>query len=358
RAEREQGITIDVAYRYFATPRRRFIIADTPGHEQYTRNMVTGASTADLSIVLVDARRGVSEQTRRHACIASLLRIPHLVVCVNKMDLVSYDEEVFYEILEEVCDWAARLAIPDITFIPISALHGDNVVERSDRMQWYGAAPLLYHLEHVVIAPDRNLADVRFPVQWVIRPMSDAHHDYRAYAGQVAGGVLRPGQEVVVLPAGRSTRVEAIDTYDGERQAAFPTMSVALRLADELDVSRGDMIVEASDRPAVARELEAHVCWMSDRPLSPGGRYAIKHTTRSARAIVEAIEHRLDVNTLEHVSAAQLKLNEIGRVRLRTSAPLVVDPYARNRTTGSFILIDESTNDTVAAGMVIEAHAG
>ncbi len=249
RAEREQGITIDVAYRYFATPRRKFIIADTPGHEQYTRNMVTGASTADLSVVLVDARKGVSEQTRRHAYIASLLRIPHLIVCVNKMDLVDYDEEVFYRILDELTDWAARLEIPDITFIPISALHGDNVVDRSDNMPWYGAAPLLYHLEHVVIAPDRNLADVRFPVQWVIRPMSDEHHDYRGYAGQMAGGVLRPGSEIVVLPSGRRTTVKAIDTFEGEVDAAFPTMSVALRLEDEVDISRGDMIVEPDDQP-------------------------------------------------------------------------------------------------------------
>jgi sulfate adenylyltransferase large subunit len=355
RAEREQGITIDVAYRYFATPMRKFIIADTPGHEQYTRNMVTGASTADVSIVLVDARKGVSEQTRRHAFIASLLRIPHMVVCVNKMDLVGYDEDDFYNILEEMTDWAARLQIPDITFIPISALHGDNVVGRSDAMQWYGAAPLLYHLEHVVIAPDRNLNDVRFPVQWVIRPMSDDHHDYRGYAGQMAGGVLCPGSDVVVLPGGQRTTIAAIDTFDGEIEAAFPTMSVALRLADQIDVSRGDMIVEADDQPTSARELEAHVCWMSDRPLQPRGRYAIKHTTRTARAVVEEIEHRIDINTLEHVVATELGLNEIGRVRLRCSAPLVVDSYARNRTTGSFILIDESTNDTVGAGMIISA---
>jgi sulfate adenylyltransferase large subunit len=355
RAEREQGITIDVAYRYFATPRRKFIIADTPGHEQYTRNMVTGASTADLSIVLVDARKGVSEQTRRHAYIASLLRIPHLVVCVNKMDLVGYDEDVFYSILEEMTDWAARLQLPDITFIPISALRGDNVVQRSDAMQWYGAAPLLYHLEHVCIAPDRNLDDVRFPVQWVVRPMSDAHHDYRGYAGQMAGGVITPGCEVVVLPGGQRTTVAAIDTYDGEVDLAFPTMSVALRLADEIDVSRGDMIVGCEDEPDVARELSAHICWMSDQPLAVRGRYAIKHTTRSARAVVEAIDHRIDVNTLAHVPADRLGLNEIGRVRLRVSAPLVVDAYSRNRTTGSFILIDEATNNTVGAGMILSA---
>jgi sulfate adenylyltransferase large subunit len=356
RAEREQGITIDVAYRYFQTPRRKFIIADTPGHEQYTRNMVTGASTADVSIVLVDARKGVSEQTLRHAFISSLLRIPHLVVCVNKMDLVGYDEDVFYAILDEMTDWTARLAIPDITFIPISALHGDNVVDRSDAMQWYGAATLLYHLEHVVIAPDRNLNDVRFPVQWVIRPMSDEHHDYRGYAGQVAGGVLRPGSEIVVLPGGQKTTVAAIDTYAGEVEAAFPTMSVALRFADEIDVSRGDMIVEAEDQPCAARELEAIVCWMSEQPLQPRGRYAIKHTTRTVRAVIEEVEYRVDVNTLEHLDANQLGLNEIGRVRLRCSAPLMVDPYARNRTTGSFILIDEATNDTVAAGMVLSAQ--
>ena len=357
RAAREQGITIDVAYRYFQTPRRKFIIADTPGHEQYTRNMVTGASTADLSIVLVDARKGVSEQTRRHAFISSLLRIPHVVVCVNKMDLVGFDEDVFYGILEEMTDWAARLQIPDMTFIPISALHGDNVVDRSRGMQWYGGAPLLYHLEHVVIAPDRNLNDVRFPIQWVIRPMSDEHHDYRGYGGQVAGGILRPGSEVVVLPGGRRTTIKAIDSYSGELESAFPTMSVALRLGDEIDISRGDMIVEAEDQPVSARELDAVVCWMSDQPLQPRSRYTIKHTTRTARAIIEQIEYRVDVNTLDHVPASQLGLNEIGRVRLRCSSPLVVDPYSRNRTTGSFILIDEATNDTVAGGMVVAASS-
>ncbi|MFZ0386971.1 MAG: GTP-binding protein, partial [Solirubrobacteraceae bacterium] len=356
RAEREQGITIDVAYRYFQTARRKFIIADTPGHEQYTRNMVTGASTADVSIVLVDARKGVSEQTRRHAYIASLLRIPHLVVCVNKMDLVNYDESVFYEILEQMTDWMARLQVPDITFIPISALNGDNVVDRSDRMQWYGAAPLLYHLEHVVIAPDRNLKDIRFPVQWVIRPMSDEHHDYRGYGGQIAGGVLTPGSEVVVLPNGRSTTIAAIDTFGGELDSAFPTMSVALRLADEIDVSRGDMIVSPEDQPVASRELDAMLCWMSEQQLSPRSKYTIKHTTRSARAIVEQIEYKVDINTLEHEPAGQLGLNEIGRVQLRCSTPLILDPYARNRSTGSFILIDESTNDTVAAGMVLNAR--
>ena len=356
RAEREQGITIDVAYRYFSTPRRKFIIADTPGHEQYTRNMVTGASTSDLSIVLVDARKGVSEQTRRHVYIASLLRIPHLVVCVNKMDLVDYDEAVYERILDEMTDWAARLAIPDITFIPISALLGDNVVERSEAMPWYGGAPLLYHLEHVVIASDRNLSDVRFPVQWVIRPMAEQHHDYRGYAGQVAGGVLRPGDEVMILPSGRRTRIAAIDSFDGELEHAFPTMSVALRLQDDLDVSRGDMIVDAEDPPPAAQEFEAMICWMAEEPLRPGARMAIKHTTRSARVVLDAIEFRVDVNSLAHEPADELVLNEIARVHLRASTPLVVDPYSRNRTTGSFILVDEARGDTVAGGMIVSAH--
>jgi sulfate adenylyltransferase large subunit len=356
RAEREQGITIDVAYRYFQTPRRKFVIADTPGHEQYTRNMVTGASTADLSIVLVDARKGVSEQTRRHAFIASLLRIPHLVVCVNKMDLVGYDEAAFDQVVEELTDWTARLDVADVTFIPISALHGDNVVDRSLVMPWYDGPPLLYHLEHVVIAPDRNLADLRFPVQWVIRPNSDEHHDYRGYAGTLAGGVLHPGDEVLVLPGGQRTRVEAIDTFDGPVDTAFPAMSVTLRVADEVDISRGDMLVEPDDAPTAARELDAMVCWMDSEPLRPGARLVIKHTTRTTRARVEELDYRVDVNTLEHEPADELALNEIGRVRIRSGSPLMADPYARNRTTGSFILIDEASNDTVAAGMVLAAR--
>ncbi len=356
RAEREQGITIDVAYRYFQTARRKFIIADTPGHEQYTRNMVTGASTADLSVVLVDARKGVSEQTRRHAYIASLLRIPHLVVCVNKMDLVGYDETVFEAIVEELTDWTARLDIPDIGFIPISALHGDNVVDRSQSMSWYGGAPLLYHLEHVVIAPDRNLAEIRLPVQWVIRPISDEHHDYRGYAGQVAGGILRPGSEVLVLPGGQRTRIAGVESFAGEVDTAFPAMSITVRLRDELDISRGDMLVDPDDPPCAARELDAMICWMSDKPLQPGRRYAIKHTTRTTRAIVDELEHRVDVNTLGHEPADRLALNEIGRARLRCSSPLMVDRYRRNRTTGSFILVDEASNDTVGAGMVVGAR--
>jgi sulfate adenylyltransferase large subunit len=356
RAEREQGITIDVAYRYFQTARRKFVIADTPGHEQYTRNMVTGASTADVSIVLVDARKGVSEQTRRHAFIASLLRIPHLVVCVNKMDLVGYDEAVFDQIVEELTDWTARLDIADVTFIPISALHGDNVVERSLEMAWYDGPPLLYHLEHVVIAPDRNLTDIRFPVQWVIRPNNTEHHDYRGYAGQLAGGVLHPGDEVLVLPGGQRTEIAGIDTFKGPVDTAFPSMSVTVRVTDELDISRGDMLVEPDDPPVAARELEAMVCWMGETPLRPGARLVIKHTTRTTRARVEELDYRVDVNTLEHQPADELALNEIGRVRIRTGSPLIVDPYSRNRTTGSFILIDEASNDTVAAGMVRAAR--
>jgi sulfate adenylyltransferase subunit 1 len=356
RAEREQGITIDVAYRYFQTRRRKFVIADTPGHEQYTRNMVTGASNADLSIVLVDARKGVSEQTRRHAYIASLLRIPHLVVCVNKMDLVGYDEAAFDQVVEELTDWTARLELADVTFIPISALHGDNVVDRSLVMPWYDGPPLLYHLEHVVIAPDRNLTDLRFPVQWVVRPNSDEHHDYRGYAGTVAGGVLHPGDEVLVLPGGQRTHVAAIETFDGPVDTAFPAMSVTVRVDDDLDISRGDMLVEPDDAPAAARELDAMVCWMSSEPLRPGARLVIKHTTHTTRARVEELDYRVEVNTLGHEPADALALNEIGRARIRTGSPLMADPYSRNRTTGSFILIDEATNDTVAAGMVLSAR--
>jgi bifunctional enzyme CysN/CysC len=354
RAEREQGITIDVAYRYFQTRRRKFIIADTPGHPQYTRNMVTGASTADLALILVDARNGVVEQSRRHAFIASLLRIPHLVLCVNKMDLVDFDQEVFERISHEFSGWAAKLEVSDVTFIPISALHGDNVVERSDRMAWYDGPSLLYHLEHVHVASDRNLVDARFPVQWVIRPMSDDHHDYRGYAGEVASGVFRAGDEVTVLPSGMETRIAAIETYDGPLEEAFPPLSVTMRLEDDIDVSRGDMICRPHNRPVEARDLEAMVCWMSERPLQPSGRYRIKHSTRTVLAKAEELRYRIDVNTLHrHEDATGLSLNEIGRLRLRLSSPLFLDEYRRNRTTGSFILIDESTNDTVGAGMVL-----
>jgi bifunctional enzyme CysN/CysC len=352
RAEREQGITIDVAYRYFATPRRTFILADTPGHVQYTRNMVTGASTADLAIVLVDARTGVVEQTRRHAFIASLLGIPHLVVAVNKMDLVDWSEDVFDAVVRDVCAFREQLpSVRDIAYVPLSALRGDNVVERSDAMPWYGGLPLLEHLETVEIASDRDVDELRFPVQYVIR---DGESDYRGYAGQIAGGVLRPGDEVLVLPSERVTTVAAVETFDGPLDAAFAPMSVTVRLTDELDVSRGDLICRTADRPELARELVADVCWMADAPLRPGGRYAIKHATHTARAIVDALDDRVEVGALQREPApAELALNDIGRVRLRTSKPLAFDPYARNRATGSFILIDEATNDTVGAGMIV-----
>jgi len=352
RAEREQGITIDVAYRYFATPRRRFVIADTPGHVQYTRNMVTGASTADLAVILVDARKGLIEQTRRHAYIASLVGVRHLVACVNKMDLVEWDETVFEAVAADLRAFAAKLDIPDVTLIPIAALHGDNVVDRSENMPWYEGPPLLYHLEHVHVASDRNLHDVRFPVQYVIRPMSDEHPDYRGYAGQVASGVIRTGDEVVVLPSGLRTRVAAIDTYDGRLDEAFPPQSVTLLLEDDVDVSRGDLIAAAGDAPAPVRELEATICWMADQPLTTRSRYAMKHATRDARAVVEEIVHEVDVHTLEPVRTDSLELNDIGRVKLRLSSPLVADDYRRNRATGSFILVDEATNATVGAGMI------
>jgi sulfate adenylyltransferase large subunit len=350
RAEREQGITIDVAYRYFATARRTFIIADTPGHVQYTRNMVTGASTADLAVILVDARKGVLEQSKRHAYISTLLGIPHLAVAVNKMDLVDFDEETFDAIVRDFSDFARGLNVRDIVYVPISAKDGDNVVERSARMPWYGGAPLLAHLESVQVADDRNLDEARFPVQWVVR---EPESDYRGYAGQVAGGILRAGDEILVLPSRARTRIERIDTFDGPVQEAFAPMSVTLLLEDDVDVSRGDLICHPDDAPALARDVEATVCWMADAPLRAGGRYAIKHATHAARAIVEEIVHHVDVHTLAPDPATtELGLNDIGRVRLRTSKPLAFDPYSRNRSTGSFILIDEATNDTVGAGMI------
>jgi bifunctional enzyme CysN/CysC len=353
RAEREQGITIDVAYRYFATPRRKFIIADTPGHIQYTRNMVTGASTADLAIVLIDARKGIVEQSRRHAFLVSLLRVPHLMLAVNKMDLVGWSQEVFEQIADEFTNFAAKLEIADLTIIPISALHGDNIVTRSETMAWYQGPSLLHHLEHVHIASDSNLVDVRFPVQYVIRPQSNHHRDYRGYAGQVAGGVLKPGDEVMVLPSGFTTRIAAIMTADGPVDEAFPPMSVTIRLEDEIDVSRGDMMCRPHNQPAVAQDIDAMVCWMADQPLLPGSKLGLKHTTRSVRALVKELQYRLDVNTLHRdETAGHLVLNEIGRVRLRTTAPLLADDYRRNRATGGFILIDESTNRTVGAGMI------
>jgi len=355
RAEREQGITIDVAYRYFATPRRKFIIADTPGHIQYTRNMVTGASTADLAMILVDARNGIVEQSRRHAFLASLLGVPHLVLCVNKMDLVDYEEAVFNRLRDEFRDFAAKLDVHDLSFVPVSALLGDNVVERSANMPWYEGASLLHHLEDVHIASDRNLIDCRFPVQYVIRPRDDRFHDYRGYAGQVASGTYRVGDEVVVLPSGFTSTIASIDTADGPVEEATPPMSVTIRLADELDVSRGDMICRPNNQARSGQDLEAMLCWFGERTqLRPGGKYALKHTSKWVRALVGDLQYRLDVNTLSRdENADSLSLNEIGRVSLRTTQPLFHDEYRRNRVTGSFILVDEATNDTLAAGMIL-----
>jgi bifunctional enzyme CysN/CysC len=355
RAEREQGITIDVAYRYFATPRRKFIIADTPGHVQYTRNMVTGASTADLALILVDARNGIVEQSRRHAFLASLLGVPHLVLCVNKMDLVDYDQAVFERIKSEFREFAAKLDVHDLTFVPVSALHGDNVVERSANTPWYEGSSLLHQLEEVHIASDRNLIDCRFPVQYVIRPRDDKFHDYRGYAGQVASGTYKVGDDVIVLPSGFTSTIASIDTPDGPVDEAVPPMSVTIRLADDLDVSRGDMICRPNNRPNVEQDLDAMLCWFSDRAqLRVGGKYALKHTSKWVRGLVKDLHYRLDVNTLHRDETADsLALNEIGRVTLRTTQPLLFDDYRRNRATGSFILVDEATSDTLAAGMIL-----
>ena len=355
RAEREQGITIDVAYRYFATPKRKFIIADTPGHIQYTRNMVTGASTAQLAIVLVDARHGLLEQSRRHTFLASLLGIEHIVLAVNKMDLIEWDKEKFEAIRDEFHAFAARLDVQDVATIPVSALHGDNVVTKSDQTPWYEGPPLLSHLEEVYIAGDRNLVDVRFPVQYVIRPHTREHHDHRSYAGTVASGVMRSGDEVVVLPIGKNTRITAIDGPNGPVEEAFPPMAVSVSLADEIDISRGDLIARTNNQPRIAQEFDATVCWMADAAtLEPGRDYVIKHTTRTTRAKVTALDYRLDVNTLHRdKTATALKLNELGRISLRAQVPLLVDEYTRNVSTGSFILIDPDTNGTVAAGMIL-----
>jgi bifunctional enzyme CysN/CysC/sulfate adenylyltransferase subunit 1 len=356
RSEREQGITIDVAYRYFATPNRKFIIADTPGHVQYTRNMVTGASTADLGLVLVDARQGLTEQSRRHAVILSLLRVPHLVLCVNKMDLVDYSQDRFNEIHKEFTSFATKLSIPDLTIIPISALKGDNVVDRGQNMPWYAGPSLLHHLENVHVASDRDLVDARFPVQYVVRPKSDEYHDYRGYAGRVAGGVIKPGDEVLVLPSGMTSKVSEIDLFDKELDEAFPPMSVTIRLEDDVDVSRGDMICRPQNAPKPSQDIDAMICWMSPTPLKPRQKLAIKHTTRTARTMIKDVQYRLDVNSLHRdLETKELALNEIGRVQLRTTVPLLCDPYEKNRTTGSFILIDEATGVTVGAGMINSA---
>jgi bifunctional enzyme CysN/CysC len=354
RAEREQGITIDVAYRYFATPRRKFIIADTPGHIQYTRNMVTGASTADVALILLDARKGITEQSRRHAFLATLLGVPHLIVCVNKMDLVDYSEDRFDEIRVEFEEFATRLRVRDMTFVPISALLGDNVVVRSEHTPWYEGATLLSHLERLHVASDRNFVDVRFPVQYVVRPQSKEVLDYRGYAGTVASGVLKAGDLVRALPSGLETTIASIETADGPVEEAYPPMSVTVRLTDDIDLSRGDMLCRPHNSPQVAQDIDAQVCWMDESaPLTVGRKYHIKHTTRWARVLVKAIDYRIDVNSLHRdEEATELSLNEIGRIQMRATQPLFVDPYLQNRATGAFILVDEGSNKTVAAGMI------
>jgi sulfate adenylyltransferase large subunit len=354
RAEREQGITIDVAYRYFSTPKRKFIIADTPGHEQYTRNMATGASNANLAIILVDARNGVLPQSRRHAFIASMLGIQHIVVAVNKMDLVGYSEEVFDNICSDFSDYAARLQAPDLHFIPISALNGDNVVEKSQRMPWFDGSSLLHYLETVHVASDRNMTEFRFPVQYVVRP----DLNFRGYAGQVASGVITPGATVMALPSGQTSRVRSIVTYDGSLPHAFPPMSVTLSLEDELDISRGDMLVPPSHLPHITRRIDARVVWMHERPLEIGQRYLLKHTTQTVPAAVAAVRYHININTLEKEPAQGLGLNGIGAVIIETQRPIFCDPYRRNRATGSFILIDPMTNTTVAAGMITGREPG
>jgi sulfate adenylyltransferase subunit 1 len=354
RAEREQGITIDVAYRYFATPKRKFIIADTPGHVQYTRNMVTGASTANAALILIDARNGVTEQTHRHSYIASLLQIPHIIICINKMDLVDYKEEVFEEIKSHFIDFAAKIDIKDIRFVPISALHGDNVVEPSKKMDWYQGGTLLYVLENLHIASDENFSDARFPIQYVIRPLSDQYHDYRGYAGRIAGGIFAQGDKILVLPAGFTTTIKSIDTMDGGLEDAFPPMSVTLTIEDDIDISRGDMFVKEDNIPHITQDVDIMMCWMSHSPMQLNGKYALKHTTRDVRCMIKDLHCKVNVNTLEKIEDDKhVGLNEIARVSLRTTKPLFIDSYHRNRKTGALILIDEATNNTVGVGMIV-----
>jgi len=353
RAEREQGITIDVAYRYFATPKRKFIIADTPGHIQYTRNMVTGASTANLAIILIDARKGILEQTHRHSFIASLLHIKHLIVCVNKMDLVNFSEEVFCKIVEEYKEFACRLDVQDIKFIPVSALKGDNVVDKSVNMPWYDGGTLLSTLETTYIGSDVNHIDPRFPVQYVIRPQTHEFHDYRGFAGRVASGVFKPGDEIVALPSGFTSRIKSIDTMKEPIKEAFSPMSVTMTLEDEIDISRGDMIAKPNNAPKPTQDFEVMLCWFHEKPLALGGRYYLRHTTRDCKALIKEVRYKIDINTLhKNENDLVLGMNEIGRVKIRTTVPLFADPYAVNRNTGGIILIDQETNNTVAAGMI------
>ncbi|HRB01520.1 MAG TPA: sulfate adenylyltransferase subunit CysN [Ignavibacteria bacterium] len=354
KAEREQSITIDVAYRYFSTPKRKFIIADTPGHIQYTRNMVTGASTANLAVILVDARHGVVEQTCRHSLIASLLKISHIVLCINKMDLVNYDKDVYEKIVADYKKFASKLEVKDIHFIPISALMGDNVVDRSEKMDWYEGSTLLYLLENVHIASDNNHIDCRFPVQYVIRPQSDLNHDYRGYAGRIASGVFKPGDEVTVLPSGFTSKIKSIDTFEGPVPEAFAPMSVTMRLENDIDISRGDMIVRANNQPEIGQDIEVIVCWLNNRPMNPSAKYLLKHTTKDVKAIIKEVNYKFDINTLHRIEDdKEIKMNDIARLKLRTTHPLFYDSYERNRNTGSLIMIDEATKETVAAGMII-----
>ncbi|MFT5280451.1 MAG: sulfate adenylyltransferase subunit 1 [Bacteroidia bacterium] len=354
RAEREQGITIDVAYRYFATPKRKFIIADTPGHIQYTRNMVTGASTANMAIILVDARHGVIEQTKRHAYIASLLQIPHVVVCVNKMDLEDFSEEAFQKVHKDFEDFSAKLDIKDVRFVPISALIGDNVVDRSKNMDWYQGPTLMHILENVHIGSDQNHIDSRFPVQYVVRPMSKEHHDYRGYAGRVGGGIFRAGDEVAVLPSGFTSKIKSIDSMNGPIEKAFPPMSVTMTLEDDIDISRGDMIVKVGNQPKQEQEFDVMVCWMNETPMQVGGKYSLKHTSRDARCIIKDVKYKMNINTMQKVEDDNnVGLNDIARITIRTTIPMFIDGYRKNRNTGSLILIDEATNNTVGAGMIV-----
>tara|TARA_B100000683_G_scaffold277109_1_gene333878 strand:- start:725 stop:1987 length:1263 start_codon:yes stop_codon:yes gene_type:complete len=353
RAEREQGITIDVAYRYFATPKRKFIIADTPGHIQYTRNMVTGASTADLAIILIDARNGLVEQTHRHSFIASLLGLQHLVVCVNKMDLVDYDEAKYNDIVQSYKSFSSRLDIKDITFIPISALKGDNVVDTSENMSWYGGSTLLHHLENVHVGADRNLQDCRFPIQYVIRPQTDEHRDFRGYAGRIASGVFKKGDEVVALPSGRSTKIKEITLGEDELDLAFPPLSVVMTLEDDIDLSRGEMLVRKNNQPQMLSEVDAKICWLDSRPLNPSARLIIRHMSHEVRAKISEVLYRIDINTLHRDEENRdIAMNDIARVRIKTASPILSDPYRTNRTTGAFILVDPSTHATIAAGVI------
>ncbi len=354
RAEREQGITIDVAYRYFATPKRKFIIADTPGHIQYTRNMVTGASTANVALILIDARKGVIEQTMRHTYIASLLKIPHIIVCVNKMDLVEYKKEVFEKIKTDYEAFAKKLGKLDVQFIPISALLGDNVVDASKKMNWYKGETLLSLLENIQIVNDQNLNDARFPVQYVIRPMSNEYHDYRGYAGRISGGIFKKGDEVTVLPSGLTSKIKTIDTAEGALQEAFAPMSVTLTLENEIDISRGDLIVKSNNQAEPTQDLEIMICWLTDKKLQVNGKYYLKHTSKEVRCVVKEVKYKMNISTLEKIEDDKLiGLNDIACITLRTTAPLAIDSYSKNRFTGSVILIDEATNVTVGAGMIV-----